>query len=179
MKKIVILISSIIILGFVIISDIVDRTVVFSHQPKFGTEDLTFLSDEELDIEKYYTSFFNNPKYKFPRKKTASIKLYENRFLLSRLTSKTANSQTKNLLIKFFNNPTNFNWSETTWSLRESEYILRFFDEDDSEIGKVFLCLKGCGMTESLPFSPNMKFGGLSEIGEKKLNVLLKQIKSE
>ena len=31
----------------------------------------------------------------FPEKKTAYIKLYKNKFLLSRPTSKTANSQTK------------------------------------------------------------------------------------
>lgn len=140
---------------------------------------MTFLSDEELNIEKYYESFFNNPKYKFPRKNTAYIKLYKNRFLISRLTSNTFDSQSKDELIKFFNNPINFNWSETTWSINESEYIIRFFDEDDNEIGKVFLCLKGCGMTKSLPFSPNMKFGGLSDFGMKKLLGIINRVESE
>ena len=179
MKKATLFISIIFILVFILISDIVDRSIVFSQQPKFEIEDLTFLSDEELDTKKYYESFFDNPKYKFPRKNTIKIKLYKNRFLLSRLTSIAVNSQLKDELINFFNNPVNFDWNETTWSVDESEYILRFFNEKDNEIGKVFLCLEGCGMTESLPFSPNMKFGGLSDIGMKKILGIIEQIEKE
>ena len=47
------------------------------------------------------------------------------------------------------------------------------YNKENKEIGKVWLCLEVCGMTESEPFSPNMKYGRLSEIGKEKLNFIL------
>ena len=43
-------------------------------------------------------------------------------------------------------------------------------------MGKVWLCIEGCGMTKSIPFSPSMKFGGLSNVGRGNLDSLLKRI---
>ena len=76
-------------------------------------------------------------------------------------------------LTTFFNNPDNFSWGETTWSLDESDYILRFFDENDKLIGQIWICLEGCKMTFADPFTPNMKYGGLSKEGTEKLIKLL------
>ncbi|MNR45208.1 hypothetical protein D3C85_1640290 [compost metagenome] len=85
----------------------------------------------------------------------------------------------KSDLLLFFNNLINFNWSETTWHLNEAEYILRFYDNKNNEIGKIWLCLQCCGMTKSMPFSPNMKYGGLSKIGKKNINRIINKILSE
>jgi hypothetical protein len=80
-------------------------------------------------------------------------------------------------MINFLNNPENFSWGETTWSLNEAEYILRFYNSENEEIGKVWFCLEGCGMTKSIPFSPNMKFGGISQVGKVRIAEILKLIK--
>ena len=82
-------------------------------------------------------------------------------------------------VIAFFNNPINFDWGETTWEVTESEYILRFYSKQDKEIGKIWLCLEGCGMTKSIPFSPNMKYGGLSEIGKEGIEKIINKIQTE
>ena len=111
-----------------------------------------------------------------PKRQCWKSKIYKNEFLISRITSKTLSDKDTKSTIDFFNNPDNFDWGETTWDLNESEYILRFFDNQDNEIGKVWLCVEACGMTESIPFSPNMKFGGLSEDGRKQLDSILKRI---
>ena len=99
--------------------------------------------------------------------------IYKNIPVLSRLTGKEIN---KNALLNFVNNPNNFDWGETTWALEESEYFLRFYDYNNNEVGKIWLCLNKCGMTQSIPFSPTMKFGGLSVEGRLKLSKILKDV---
>ncbi|MFD0864192.1 hypothetical protein ACFQ1M_18395 [Sungkyunkwania multivorans] len=179
MKKPFLFFLSIVSISILLVIDKADRNGIFSHQPTFENEDMALFNDNEVAIEDFYARFFGETKYRFPRRKTSYVKLYKNKWLLSRLTSKTANPNSSDDLIKFFNNPVNFSWNETTWSVDESEYILRFFDSQDNQIGKVFLCLKDCKMTKSLPFSPNMKFGGLSDIGMNKIQRLISQIESE
>ena len=129
--------------------------------------------------EKAFVKNFGVEKYKFPRENVAEIKLFKNTFLISRLSSKTVSNLNKSDLLLFFNNPINFDWSETTWDLTEAEYILRFYDDKGNEIGKIWLCIDGYGMTKSIPFSPNMKYGGLSEKGKKNINRILNKILSE
>ena len=169
-------ISFIAIIGFLLALDFRDRN-------KFPSNYIS----EELRIELYahkttdqqekaFEKHFGNPNYSFPRKKVAEIKLFENYPIISRITAKKVDDNIKDELVSFFNNPTNFSWGETTWNLSESEYILRFFDEEQNEIGKVWLCLEGCGMTNSNPLSPNMKYGGLSKSGKTKLNKILDSI---
>lgn len=159
-----------------IILDNIDRyKLIPNTKPKeFNSE--YFHSKTFEEQKKIFENNFNFLKYKFPREEVQKIKLFKNQFLISRITSKNISNFNKFEIINFFNNPMNFHWSETTWSLRESEYILRFYNEKDKLIGETWICLEGCGMIESVPFSPNMKFGGLSEIGKKKINLILEKI---
>ena len=129
--------------------------------------------------EEAFRKNFGNEKYQFPRGKTEKIKLFKNILLLSRITATTVSETNRKSLLTFFNNPDNFHWGETTWGLKESEYILRFYNANNEEIGKLWLCLEGCGMTESVPFSPNMKYGGLSKIGRERIDKLLDSILKE
>jgi hypothetical protein len=177
--KILIVVFIIIIIGFVFVSDVFDRGQYYS----------TYIPREELiefymyktteEQEEAFEKNFGNEKYNFPREEVAKVKLFKNRFLLSRLTSKTLSKSNKSEVIAFFNNPVNFDWGETTWEVTESEYILRFYNKQDKEIGKIWLCLEGCGMTKSIPFSPNMKYGGLSEIGKKGIEKIINKILTE
>ncbi len=124
--------------------------------------------------KKVYQRNFKTPNYKFPRTDVSQIKVYKNLPLFSRLTRKKLSEREVDSLKLFFNSPDNFNWGETTWALSESDYIIRFYNKKNSEIGKVWVCINGCGMTFSKPFSPNMKYGGLSEIGYEKIQAILK-----
>jgi hypothetical protein len=179
LKKILLVIGILAIIGFTIIWDISDRGKFYSkHIP---TDELNefYMHKTSEQQEKAFEKNFGFGKYKFPREHVAKIKLFKNNFLTSRLTSKTVSELNKADLITFFNSPSNFDWSETTWSLSKPEYILRFYNKENKEIGKVWLCLEVCGMTESEPFSPNMKYGRLSEIGKEKLNFILNKILTE
>ncbi|PZD79180.1 hypothetical protein [Mesonia sp. K7] len=180
--KIVLIFVILIFLGILIISDIADRNQYYSkYTPE---EELKIFMwkdgyDEYQDHRDVYKDHFNNEKYRFPRKKVSKVKLFKNSFLISRLTSTTISETNKISIIKFFNNPSNFDWSETTWDLSESEYILRFYNQENKVIGKIWFCLQSCRMTESEPFSPSMKYGGLSKNGRKKLKTLIDKILSE
>jgi len=178
-KKILIVIGILAIIVFLIIWDFTDREKFYSEN--IPTEELNeFYMYKTIDEQqKAFERNFGYGKYKFPRENVEKIKLFKNDFLVSRLTSKTVSELNKSDLIAFFNNPENFNWAETTWSLNESEYILRFYDKKNNEIGKIWLCLQGCGMTESIPFSPNMKYGGLSKVGKQNINGILNEILTE
>lgn len=178
-RKILLAVFIIIILGFVIIYDEFDRGKYYSSiLPK---EELTefFIYETTEEQEKAFEKNFGNEKYKFPREEVAEVKLFQNRFLVSRLTSKTLSESSKAKVISFFNDSGNFDWSETTWEVIESEYIMRFYNEKGKEIGKIWLCLEGCGMTESIPFSPNMKYGGLSESGKEGVEKIINTILTE
>lgn len=173
LKKIIIILIIIVSVIIIMIYDINDRNQFYSVAT--AEEELkTFFMHKTSEVQEIaYEENFGNEKYKFPRKKVAQIKLYKNIFLISRLTSKNISKSNKIKLLNFFNNPENFSWGETTWSLDESEYILRFFDEKEIEVGKIWLCLDDCGMTKSIPFSPNMKYGGLSKSGKEIIKEIL------
>lgn len=173
--KILISIGIILLIGILIIIDKADRTIFYSlYIPeKEITEFYSYQTFEET--KKAYEKNYGNPEWSFPREKSKTIKLYKNRLLLSRITSKTLTENQKKEVLEFFNNPENFDFSETTWNLTEAEYIFRFYNEQGEKEGELWLCLENCGMTKSIPFSPNMKFGGISETGKKKiLNILNK-----
>lgn len=175
-KKIVSIIILLLIVVFAIILDIADRGQFYSkHIPIDELNEFYIHKTTEQQV-KAFEKNFGFGKYKFPRERVAKIKLFKNDFLTSRFTSKSISELNKDLLITFFNNPNNFDWSETTWSISDSEYILRFYDNKNKEIGKIWLCLKNCGMTKSEPFSPNMKYGGLSKKGKKLLISILNKI---
>lgn len=65
---------------------------------------------------------------------------------------------------------------ETTWSQEDAEYIIRFFNKQDVEVGKIWFCMDDCGMTYAIPTTTRMKSGGLSNIGNKKLSDLFNEI---
>jgi uncharacterized protein YxeA len=177
--KILIAVFIIIIIGFLIVSDVFDRGQYYStFTPKEEMIEFYIYKTTE-EQEKAFEKNFGNVKYNFPREKVVKVKLFKNRFLLSRLTSKTLSESSKSEVMSFFNNPVNFDWGETTWKVAESEYILRFYNQEDKEIGKIWLCLEGCGMTKSIPFSPNMKYGGLSKIGKEGVEKIINKILTE
>ncbi len=148
-----------------------------------GFYEMTFVENEyrlgdynnDPDYPKeLYKRNFENEKYKFPRTEVDKIIVYRNLPIVSRLTRKIVTEQQRTELEIFFNTPENFDWNETTWTLSESDYIVRFFNAQNIEIGKVWICLNRCGMTFSSPFSPNMKFGSLSNFGLEKIESILK-----
>jgi hypothetical protein len=128
--------------------------------------------DSVSDPTFVYKTHIGDERYKFPGQHVDKVKLFENKPFLGTLTSKTLKKEFNQEMVKFFNDSTNFRWSETTWSLRESEYILRFYNEGKI-IGKIYLCLEGCGMTATWPFTPNTKFGGLTTEGKERLESML------
>jgi hypothetical protein len=172
-KKILLFIVIIISFITIVLYDEADRSQFYSVIVSKEEFKIFFMHKTSEEQEKAYEENFGKEKYKFPRKEVAEIKLYKNVFLLSRLTSKKITKIDKKKLLNFFNNPENFSWGETTWSKEDSEYILRFFDEKENEIGKIWLSIKDCGMTESIPFSPNMKYGGLSKVGKENIEDIL------
>jgi len=173
LKKIIIILVIIVAVIIIMIFDNNDRNQFYSVATPEIELKTFFMHKTSEEQEKAYEVKFGNEKYKFPRHKVAKIKLYKNTFLISRITSKEISDSDKIILLNFFNNPENFSWGETTWNLDESEYILRFFDEKEVEVGKIWLCLEDCGMTKSIPFSPNMKYGGLSKSGKEKIKEIL------
>lgn len=175
-KSIVLVVLAVIGIGTLVALDIADRDIIYSlHTPEEEMNEF-HLYKTTGEVKKAYERNYDNPKYLFPRGKVEKIKLYKNQFLISRITSKTLSNENAIAMVDFLNTPNNFDWTETTWRLTESEYILRFFDNDNNEIGKIWLCLEECGMTKSIPFSPNMKFGGLSMTGRENLKDLLGRI---
>jgi hypothetical protein len=109
-----------IIIGFVIVTDIFDRGQYYStFAPKEEMIEFYMYKTTE-EQEKAFEKNFGNEKYSFPREEVAEVKLFRNRFLLSRLTSKTLSKSSKSEVITFFNNPVNFDWGETTWEVAEN-----------------------------------------------------------
>lgn len=175
-KIFVLLFLPIIVITVLYFFDVSDRGILYSrHIPNDIFEEF-YLHKTTEDVQEAYIKNFNNPKYNFPREKIDKIKIYKNSPFISRLTSKTISKKTEGQILTLFNSPNNFSWSETTWSLKESAYILRFFDINNNEIGKLWLCLDSCGMVETIPFTPNIKYGSLNELGTEKLNQILVEI---
>lgn len=167
----------ILILGFVLWRiDLSDRLFIGDNLLSKIEKEHFFGQD---DFEKTRQVFTDNFEiYEFPKTDVKEIKLYSNTILLSRLTGNVLSDEEKLKVINFFNDDSNFEWGETTWSLDESEYIFRFYDEKGSEIAKSFIALDGIRMTKSYPFSPKMKFGGLSDKGLNKIKRIINDIRT-
>ena len=137
------------------------------------------LSSEELaefkkdpDPTLIYRSNIGKEKYQFPRQHVNQVKLFQNTPLLGSLNSRTLKEEFNQEVTTFFNDSTNFSWSETTWSIQDADYILKFYN-NGKLVGKVWLCLTGCGMISTHPFTPNTKFGGLTIEGKRILESIL------
>ncbi len=156
--------------------DIADRTIFYSRAIP-NNEIKEFHMFKNIDEEKEaYQRNYSNSKYLFPREVVKKAILYKNQLFISRLTSENLTENEMHQIIDLFNDPTNFDWDETTWSIQESEYILRFFNSKGKEVRKVWVCLEDCGMLESIPFAPTMKFGALSMKGREELPELINEI---
>lgn len=172
MKNFIIGILSSIFLGTLVYLDKNDRKYT-ANDNGYRNQLLEFIDTSDVQTRLNFINEFKNPNFKFPREEVSRIVLFRNVFLISRLTKKEIVKDSIQDLTTFFNNPNNFNWGETTWSLDESEYILRFYNENDKLIGQIWICLEGCNMTFADPFTPNMKYGGLSKEGVEKIKTLL------
>ncbi|MEG5146994.1 hypothetical protein QUB27_30115 [Microcoleus sp. AT8-B6] len=121
--------------------------------------------DDAEKLMQRYRQHFLDSLYAFPRQNVAKVKLFRNTPMISALTSKTLKEDYMDGFIQFCNDTTNFHWGETTWQRNESEYYCRLYNAENKVVGKLYFCLGDCGMTSSIPFSPAMKFGGLSGKG--------------
>jgi hypothetical protein len=129
--------------------------------------------DDDFDIYKVYRQNMFDTTYSFPRQKTEKIKLYKNIPLIGVFTAKTLKSNKNTAFVNFCNDSTNFSWGETTWGYYEAEYYIKLYNSENVTVGKIYICMKDCGMTSARPFCPAMKFGGLSGKGIKWLNELI------
>jgi hypothetical protein len=132
-------------------------------------------SDNEKSLQEKYRNHFTDKEFSFPRQKVSKVKIFKNNFTTRLFTSKTLNQELIEPFIIFCNDTTNFNWKETTWQTDESEYYLKFYNEKNKVIGKIYFCLDDCGMTSSRPFCPAMKFGGLTENGLKQIRKIINE----
>lgn len=173
-KTFKLLILSIFICISVILIDFNDRYFLSNKNQEVEKEFHHNKTSEE--IQNTYQKNLKNPDFIFPNQKVNKVKIYKNLPIISRLSVIILDNNQKNEVIELFNNPDNFDWSETTWSIRESKYIIRFFDIDNKEIGKLWLCIEKCNMVEVTPFTPNIKYGHLNKIGQEKINILLNGI---
>lgn len=145
------------------------RELSIKQQEIFKWQD----DDDGAQLIERYRKAFADSQYAFPRQKVAKIKLFHNQQLASGLTSKTLKQKEIKDFIKFCNDTSNFGWAETTWDKSESEYFCRMYNNNEEVIGKIYFCVEHCRMTRSIPFSPMMKFGELSEKGMEYLGNLI------
>jgi hypothetical protein len=172
-KSIVILILCFIGLSLLVFFDYADRGTIFSkYTPEEELKEF-YIYDKAEKLQRAYEMHFNDTLYKFPRHEVEYVKIFRNIPLFSRFTGKKVD---KTVLLDFFHNPCNFDWGETTWGIYESHYILRFYDSHNKLVGRIWICFNECGMIESIPFSPTMKFGSLSETGKMRFSKILQGI---
>jgi hypothetical protein len=137
--------------------------------------DLTSMEESEFTREAnptmIYVSHFGDDKLAFPRQEIDRIKLFENRPIIGTLTSRTLKQEHNPDVITFFNDSINFSWGETTWEKSESQYILRFYHHHKI-VGKIYVDLEA-KMINARPFTPNIKFGGLTNEGQEELKKLI------
>lgn len=144
---------------------------------RYGTNESNFLNTELVlcfekgeneDVMAAYEGAWNMEEFRFPRKAVKQVVVYKNLPFISRFTKQKLAGNQQIRFIELLNDTSNFDWSETTWSIREADFIVRFFDENDEAIGKVWVCLDDCFMLETKPFAPTTKFGHFNtdEIGQ-------------
>jgi hypothetical protein len=132
----------------------------------FPFEGIIWTQDKgKIDPSEFYRQHFTDTTFVFPRQQVKTIKLFQNIPMLGVFTAKTLKPENNKLFIKFVNDTINFEFTETTWSLSDSEYYVRLYGKNDDVVGKIYLCLEDCGMTDARPFCPAMKYGALSATG--------------
>jgi hypothetical protein len=174
-KKIFLIGILTIILILLLLLDYSDRKYSYPSIPEKQFKEFS-LYKTDIEVKHAYEKHFQDSTYQFPKGKVKKVTICKNLPLISRLTNREIN---KKLIVDFVNNHENFDWSETTWTPKESEYIAKFYNYNNEEIGKIWFSLYDCGMTESIPFSPRMKFGGLSTTGKHRLTQIVETYYNE
>lgn len=153
------IIAILLIVGLLFLLDYKDRYE--TNESDFPIKELatSFGKGDIEGIMTAYESAWKMEEFWFPRKAVKQVIVYENLPLISRFTSQKLAKNQRIRFIKLLNDPSNFDWSETTWSIREADFIVRFFDENDELIGKTWVCLDECFMLKTQPFAPTTKFG--------------------
>lgn len=130
--------------------------------------------DDGEQLMQRYRQHFTDREFIFPRQKVNQVKLFKNLPLLGVFTGKTLRQTKIGDFLVFCNDTTNFDWGESTWGLSESEYYFKLYNLEGKVVGKIYFMLSEQPMTESRPFCPSMKFGGLSNRGFIWINELIK-----
>ncbi len=151
------------------------RNLTEQERKQFDWQDR--YSPSGVELKKVYKTNFNNSEFEYPIQKVKIIKLYKNIPLLAAITGKTLNERQTDYFLRYCNDPNNFEWNETTWSIWEAEYYFKLYNEAGTAVGKIYFCLDGCMQIEARPFSPRMKFGGLSEKGLKDIQKFVDEIR--
>ena len=121
-----------------------------------------FNRDTTQDIRLRYQKFAGQKRFKFPRGKVSKIIIRRNIPFVSILTSRTLTDASQKTLLKFLNNPENFDWQDNDMRLSQADYILYFYYDTQQFNGKLWLCTS-CKTLKAIPFSPNMKFGHIKK----------------
>ncbi|MCC7297655.1 MAG: hypothetical protein IT244_04925 [Bacteroidia bacterium] len=176
LRKILLILISLV--GFLMIWHWLDGKDYFQANYKELTteQELKFKwkdSDNENTLKERYRKHFSDSEFSFPGQNVAKVKLFENKPILGILTSRTLKKNHTQDFVDFCNDTTNYDWGETTWQTSESDYYFKLYNDKNKVVGKIYFCLDDCGMTSSTPFCPSMKFGGLSEKGQTKIEKLI------
>lgn len=121
-----------------------------------------FNNDTTSDIRLHYQKFFGQKRFKFPRSKVSLISIRRNVPFISSITEHHLPENSQKDLIKFLNNPENFDWRENNILHSQADYILYFYDNKLQLNGKLWLCT-ACNTLIAVPFSPGMKFGHIQK----------------
>ncbi len=132
--------------------------------------------DDGEKLMNRYRQHFTDKEFIFPRQKVTQVKLFKNIPIFGVFTAKTLKQTKIDDFLLFCNDTANFTWGETTWGVSESEYYFRLYNAANKVVGKLYFCTTDCGRISSRPFTPSMKFGGLSETGQYRINKLISNI---
>jgi hypothetical protein len=157
----------------------------FLDYKDFYQYDFNELSDSETELFKYkaaydfqdhrnvYKGYFGNAQFLFPRHKVDKIVLLEkDKIFKTFWIKRRLKNERINEIIGLFNTPENFDWGETTWGPSDYDYIFKFYNNGDL-VGRIDMCYHDCGMIRTRPFSPNRKYGQLSQIGHEELFLII------
>lgn len=140
----------------------------------FPLEGIIWTQDKgKVELAEFYRQHFSDTSFIFPRQEVKTIKLFRNIPMFGVFTARTLKQENNNLFLKFCNDTANFSFGETTWEISDAEYYVRLYDKNNNVVGKLFLCIEDCGMTDARPFCPAMKYGGLSEVGLKTITNII------
>ena len=106
------------------------------------------------------------------------IKFYRNLPIISRLMGQKLTKEQATTIVEIIKDSRNFDWGETTWAIRETDFFFRFYDSEEKELGKFWVCFEACGMTAISPQLSSTKYGNLSERGKSNFTELIKEITS-